>query len=66
MSLSFSDMILAFVSSLCLYLMIEAPVRKIFKELLMPTRGTHAKEVTELSANNNNNTITNNYPDSRL
>ncbi|XP_050305781.1 nose resistant to fluoxetine protein 6-like [Anthonomus grandis grandis] len=37
-SLSASDMVLAFVAALALYLMIEAPFRKIFKELLNPKR----------------------------
>ncbi|XP_030745923.1 nose resistant to fluoxetine protein 6-like [Sitophilus oryzae] len=50
-SLSFSDMVLAFLSALCLYLMIEAPFRKIFKELLMPKREPkkpkHQNEISE-------------------
>ncbi|XP_076267311.1 nose resistant to fluoxetine protein 6-like isoform X2 [Rhynchophorus ferrugineus] len=37
-SLSLSDIVLAFITALCLYLMIEAPLRKIFKELLNPKR----------------------------
>jgi len=31
-------MVMAFVCALALYLLIEAPFRKIFKELLMPKR----------------------------
>ncbi|CAG9764783.1 unnamed protein product [Ceutorhynchus assimilis] len=37
-SLSASDMVLAFICALALYLMIEAPFRKIFKELLNSKR----------------------------
>ncbi|KAK9880602.1 hypothetical protein WA026_011841 [Henosepilachna vigintioctopunctata] len=37
-SLALSDMVLSFISALILYLAIEAPLRNIFKELLMPSR----------------------------
>lgn len=42
-------MVMAFVCALALYLMIEAPFRKIFKELLMPKRepNTHQKRFQE-------------------
>lgn len=43
-------MVMAFVCALALYLMIEAPFRKIFKELLMPKRepiNIHQKRVQE-------------------
>lgn len=71
MLLSLSDMVISFITSLCLYLMIEAPFRKIFRELLMPPRPHHpTKETIDQSngtdhhmINNNNNT---NRQDSRL
>lgn len=66
MTLSFSDMILAFVSSLCLYLMIEAPFRKIFRELLMPSRPANTKQTTDQPNHNNNVNSNHNMSDSRL
>lgn len=71
MCLSFSDMVLSFVSALCLFLMIEAPFRKVFKQLIMPSRTHHPKTATvagtEQMMNNNSSTVgNNNYEDSKL
>ncbi|KAL3287100.1 hypothetical protein HHI36_001584 [Cryptolaemus montrouzieri] len=47
-SSALSDMVLAFISALVLYLAIEAPLRNIFKELLYPSRPpTAGKETIE-------------------
>ncbi|XP_060529412.1 nose resistant to fluoxetine protein 6-like [Cylas formicarius] len=63
------DIVMAFAAALCLYLMIEAPFRIIFKELLMSKREPKPVEVLPtarenmIAARSNHN---NNYEDSRL
>lgn len=64
MCLALGDIVLAFMSALCLHLAIEAPIRKIFKELLTPTRSAKNKLAPEPPAEE---TTTNNRDnDSRL
>ncbi|KAL1514039.1 hypothetical protein ABEB36_003363 [Hypothenemus hampei] len=70
-SLSMSDMVLAFICALALYLTIEAPFRKIFKELLMPKRQPKSHKVEEVHTgnrvnHNNNNNVATGVQDSRL
>ncbi|CAH1982992.1 unnamed protein product [Acanthoscelides obtectus] len=71
-SLSLSDMVLAFSSALGLFLTIEAPFRKIFKELLMTPKEKDGKSTTgrmhsgDNMINNNNTSVNNNHEDSRL
>ncbi|KAJ8954784.1 hypothetical protein NQ318_014895 [Aromia moschata] len=68
MALSLSDMVLSFLTALCLYLMIEAPFRRIFRVLLFPSRESPPKTVTENSTVAENMINNNNHPqqDSRL
>ncbi|CAH1112393.1 unnamed protein product [Psylliodes chrysocephalus] len=67
-SLALSDIVLSFSTALVLYLIIEAPFRKIFRELIMPTKSTPAKVTTQRPSveenmiNHNNNV----QQDSRL
>ncbi|KAG5894540.1 hypothetical protein JTB14_026828 [Gonioctena quinquepunctata] len=70
-SLSLGDMVLSFTTALCLFLMIEAPFRKIFKELMIPSRdtlplktSTLEQQTSEEHMMTNNNNI--NCQDSRL
>ncbi|XP_066262600.1 nose resistant to fluoxetine protein 6-like [Euwallacea similis] len=51
-SLAASDMVMAFICALALYLMIEAPFRKIFKELLMPKREAKSEKLEESNQHN--------------
>ncbi|CAG9862563.1 unnamed protein product [Phyllotreta striolata] len=67
-SLGLSDIVLAFTTALALYLMIEAPFRKLFREIMMPSRNSPVKvptgrlSVDENMINHNNNV----QEDSRL
>ncbi|KAJ8979723.1 hypothetical protein NQ317_015547 [Molorchus minor] len=68
-SLSLGDMVWAFVAALGLYILIEAPFRKVFRELMFPTREVPPKTVADTLVEennmiNNNNNI--NCQDSRL
>ncbi|XP_018579714.2 nose resistant to fluoxetine protein 6-like [Anoplophora glabripennis] len=71
-ALAVADAVLAFVAALVLYLMIEAPFRKIFRELMFPSKDSTPKVVAEHPTmeenmiNNNNNNNNNNCQDSRL
>lgn len=62
-SLAVSDMVLSFLSALVLYLCIEAPLRNIFKELLMPSRSAPVvkspKEIIEEESVMENNIVRN-------
>ncbi|XP_050499016.1 nose resistant to fluoxetine protein 6-like isoform X1 [Diabrotica virgifera virgifera] len=42
-SLALSDIVLAFVTALVLYLLIEAPFRKVFREIMMPSKDKSPK-----------------------
>lgn len=66
-SLALSDMVLAFATALALYLMIEAPFRKVFRELMFPSKDTTPK-VTDPAGVEENNMMNNNNicQDSRL
>ncbi|CAH1163713.1 unnamed protein product [Phaedon cochleariae] len=68
MSLSFSDMVLSFVTALGLFLLIEAPFRKVFRELIMPSREPPRKiTTTDLPSAGEEEMINNNVNhDSRL
>lgn len=70
---AFGDIVLAFTSALFLYLGIEAPLRKIFKELLMPSSSHNNKNKppstetnTEQNVTHNNNNNRNQDNNSRL
>lgn len=52
-SMSVSDMVLAFISALLLYLLIESPFRKIFKELLLPKRDPVKQNAAEETSHHN-------------
>ncbi|XP_044746794.1 nose resistant to fluoxetine protein 6-like [Coccinella septempunctata] len=62
-SLALSDMILSFLSAFVLYLCIEAPLRNIFKELLMPNKSPQTtrtpKEIIEEEPVMENNIVRN-------
>lgn len=70
LALALADTVLAFTAALVLYLTIEAPFRKIFRELMFPSKEITPKitaehpTVEENMINNNNNN--NNCQDSRL
>ncbi|CAH0550691.1 unnamed protein product [Brassicogethes aeneus] len=65
-SLALSDIVLAFVFGLLLYLMIEAPSRKIFREIMMPRRATNNLKVSQHNTNSENSNMNNKTSDSRL
>ncbi|XP_057651864.1 nose resistant to fluoxetine protein 6-like [Diorhabda carinulata] len=73
LSLALSDIILSFITAVVLYLLVEAPFRKVFREIMMPSKNTQMKPKNNVTHNNpsaeenmiitNNN---NNVQDSRL
>lgn len=61
--LAFGDIVLSFALALIMYLGIEAPFRKVFRELLNPQRSKSHEDVTDNGINNNvviNNGVNNN------
>ncbi|RZB84906.1 nose resistant to fluoxetine protein 6-like, partial [Asbolus verrucosus] len=62
-SLSLSDMVLSFAAALGLYLIVEAPFRKLFREMLMPNKVSPPRQTTEPTMREN---VANGTCDSRL
>lgn len=56
-----ADTVLAFLSAIALYLLVEAPFRKIFRHLLMPNRVSPPQTKVESREN-----VSNGVTDSRL
>lgn len=52
--LALGDIVLSFALALLMYLGIEAPFRKVFRELMFPPKRESAEEVTENGVNNGN------------
>ncbi|XP_019870876.2 nose resistant to fluoxetine protein 6 [Aethina tumida] len=63
-----SDMVLSFTFGLVLYLLVEAPSRRIFRELMMPKRPTKTLKVSQHTTSEDNimNNKTTATSDSRL
>ncbi|KAF2894965.1 hypothetical protein ILUMI_11198 [Ignelater luminosus] len=55
-----ADIVLAFTAALFLYLGIEAPLRKIFKELLTPSSSSHNNNNNKLPSSETEQNVTNN------